>query len=153
MYLFTIILVVTVIAIAAAAYYWRRAQRMMEQAKARAEWLRKELERTDSQIEVVELWSDEQLERNDCELGNTIFEQVGRDLSADESLEGKRLCDFLSKVLPTNANSDLRTPRDIGRAWFACLQILDKEPASELAQLFKVLNDAWTGTREGEAQT
>ena len=151
MYLFTIFFVITVIAIA--AFQWRRAQRMMDQAKPQAEWLRKELERTDSHIEAVELWSDEQLERNDRELGNTIFEQVGRDLSADKSLEGKRLCDFLSKVLPTNANSDPRTPRDIGRAWFACLQILDQEPESELAQLFKVLNDAWTGTREGQAQT
>src|SRR5512134_3880846 len=121
MYLFTIFFVITVIAIA--AFQWRRAQRMMDQAKAQAEWLRKELERPDSHIEAVELWSDEQLERNDRELGNTIFEQVGRDLFADKSLEGKRLCDFLSKVLPTNANSEPGTPRDIGRAWFACLQI------------------------------
>lgn len=153
MSLFAIVLVIAVIAIASTAFYWRRAQRFMEQAQAQAEWLSKELERTDSHIQAVELWSDEQLERSDGELGNTIFERVGMDLSGDESLEAKRLRDFLSKVLPTNANSELRTPRDIGRAWFACLQILDKEPASELAQLFKVLNDAWTGAREGQAQT
>jgi hypothetical protein len=152
MYLLTIVLVITVIAIAAAALYRGRARRIIGQAKAQAAWLNRELERTDSRIEAVEIWSDEQIERNDCQLGNAILDRVGIDLSADESLEAKRLRAFLAKVHPNNANSELSTPQDIGRAWFACLQILDKDPASELAQLFKVLNDAWTATREGQAK-
>jgi hypothetical protein len=150
--LLIIVLVLTVVAVAAAAFRWRRAQRRMAHARAQAAWLNKELERPDSRIQAVEIWSDEQIERNDYQLGNAILERVGIDLSADGSLEATRLRDFLARVHPGDTESELRTPQDIGRAWFACLQTLDKEPASELAQLFKVLNDAWTASREGQAQ-
>lgn len=152
MNLLTILLVVTAIAIVVAGLYWFRAQRAREQAKSRAAWLNRELERTDSRIEVVEIWSDEQLERHDRQVANEILEKVGTDLSADDSVEAKRLRAFLVKIRQTDAGRELDTPRDIGLAWFACLQLQDTEPDSELAQLFNVLNDAWTATREGQAK-
>ena len=166
MSLLTIVLIIVVIAVAVVALQWRRAQRRMAQARAQAAWLNRELERTDSQLEAVEIWSDEQIERNDRELGHSILERIGRDrelghsilerigrdLAADESPEAGRLRAFLAKIHPPSTNKEQSTPEDLGRAWFACLQILDKDPASELAQLFKALNDAWTATREGQAQ-
>ncbi len=152
MNLLTILLVVTAVVIFVAGLYWFRAQRAREQAKARAAWLNRELEQTESRIEVVEIWSDEQLERQDRQVANAILEKVGTDLSADESVEAKRLRAFLVKIRQTDADCELDSPRDIGLAWFACLQLQDKEPASELAQLFNVLNDAWTTTREGQAK-
>lgn len=147
----TIVFVVTGITIAVVSLYWCRAQRAVKQAKAGAAWLNKELERTDSRIEVVEIWSDEHIERNDRELANAILEKVGTELSADESVEAKRLRAFLGKIRQQNADSALETPRDLGITWFACLQLQDREPAAELAQLFKFLNDAWTASREGQA--
>ena len=152
MNLLTILLVVTAIAIVVAGLYWFRAQRAREQAKARAAWLNGELERSDSRIEVVEIWSDEQLERHDRQVANEILEKVGTDLSADDSVEAKRLRAFLVKIRQTDVDGELDTPRDIGLAWFACLQLQDTEPDSELAQLFNVLNDGWTATREGQAK-
>jgi hypothetical protein len=151
MSLLTIILVVAVLAVAAVAFHWRRAQRGMAEARAQAAWLTRELERTDSPIEAVEIWSDEQLEQNDRQLGHSILERIGRDLSADESPEARRLRGFLAKVQPS-INNESRTAQDLGQAWFACMQTLDKEPASELAQLFKTLNDGWTASRAGQAQ-
>lgn len=152
MNLLTIVLIIVGIAIAGVGLYWYRTQREIKQAKARAAWLNRELERTDSRIEAVEIWSDEQIERNDCQIANEILDRVGTDLSADESVEAKRLRAFLEKIHTTSADRELKTPRDIGLAWFACLRLQDKDPDTELAQLFKVLNDAWTATREGHAQ-
>ena len=152
MNLLTILLVVTAVVIFVAGLYWSRAQRAREQAKARAAWLNRELEQTESRIEVVEIWSDEQLERQHRQVANAILEKVGTDLSADESVEAKRLRSFLVKIRQTDADCELDSPRDIGLAWFACLQLQNNKPASELAQLFNVLNDAWTTTREGQAK-
>lgn len=154
MNLLAIVLVITGIAIAGLGIfgiYWYRAQRALQQAKARALWLNRELERTDSQVQVVEVWSDEQIERNNRQRADDILDRVGTDLSADESVEAKRLRAFLDKIHTTSADSGLKTPRDIGRAWFACLQLQDNDPETELAQLFKVLNDAWTN-RENQAE-
>jgi len=146
------ILILTAIAIAITGFYWFRVQRARVQAKAQAAWLNRELERTDSRVRVVEIWSDEQVERHDRQLADAILENVGTDLSADESPEGARLRAFLGKVRQTDGDSELNNPREIGLAWFACLQIQDTDPASEVAQLFKLLNDAWTARRDGQAQ-
>ena len=153
MILLTIVLLLTGIAIVAAILYWRRTQRNMEQAKARAAWFNKEFAQADSRIEVVEIWSDEQIEQNNSKVANAILEKVGTALSADESTEAKHLREFLAKIYPNIAESEQPPPpQDIALAWFSCLQLQDKEPESELAQLFKVLNDAWSTTRDGQAQ-
>lgn len=146
----TIIVVIAGLIVMVASLYWFRAHRTRQQAKARGAWLTRELGRTDSQIGVLEIWSDEQLERNDRELANSILDKVGTQLSDDESVEALRLRAFLAKIRDNHAGSELKTPRELGVAWFACLQVQDREPASELAKLFKVLNDAWSATREGQ---
>jgi hypothetical protein len=153
MSLLTIVLLLIVIAIVAAILYWRRAHLNMERAKAQAAWFNKEFAQADSRIEVVEIWSDEQIEQNNSKVANAILEKVGTALSADESAEAKRLREFLAKIYPNIAESEQELlPHDIALAWFSCLQLQDKEPESELAQLFKVLNDAWSTTRDGQAQ-
>jgi hypothetical protein len=153
MFLLTIVLLLAVIAIVAAVLYWRRAQRNMEQAKEQAAWLNTEFAQADSRIEVVEIWSDEQIEQNNSKVANAILEKVGTALSADESAEAKRLREFLAKIYPNVAESEQTPqPQAIALAWFSCMQLQDKEPESELAQLFKVLNDAWSTTRDGQAQ-
>jgi len=153
MSLLTIVLLLIVIAIVAAILYWRRAHLNMERAKVQAAWLNKEFAQADSRIEVVEIWSDEQIEQNNSKVANAILEKVGTALSADESAEAKRLREFLAKIYPNLAESEQKPPpQDLALAWFSCLQLQDKEPESELAQLFKVLNDAWSTTRDGQAQ-
>jgi hypothetical protein len=154
MSLLTIVLLLIVIAIVAAILYWRRAHLNRERAKVQAAWLNKEFAQADSRIEVVEIWSDEQIEQNNSKVANAILEKVGTALSADESAEAKRLRTFLAKIYPNLAESEQKPPPppDIALAWFSCLQLQDKEPESELAQLFKVLNDAWSTTRDGQAQ-
>ena len=151
MSLIGILLVVIAMLLAIALFHRRRAHRSWEEAREKATWLNRELERTDSRLEVVEIWSDEQLDRHDRKLANSILEKVGTDLLADESTEATRLRTFLGKIRQTDSG-DPNSPRDMGLAWFACLQIQDKDPASELAQLFKVLNDAWTASRDGKAK-
>jgi hypothetical protein len=150
MKLLIIVLFIAATTIAVAGLYRYRVRRAMEQARARGAWLTKELERIDSRIEVVEIWSDEQVERNNRQLANAILEEVGTDLFTDETVEARRLRTFLSKVRHTDADGELKTARDLGLAWFACLQLEDKDPESELAQLFKALNDAWAATRKGK---
>ena len=153
MSLLTIVLLLIVMAIVAAILYWRGAHLTMERAKVQAEWFNKEFAQADSRIEVVEIWSDEQIEQNNSKVANAILEKVGTALSADESAEAKRLREFLAKIYPSIAESEQKPPpQDIALAWFSCLQLQDKEPESELAQLFKVLNDAWSTTRDGQAQ-
>ena len=146
------LLILTAIAIALTGFYWFRAQRAREQAKAQAAWLNREIERTDSRVRVVEIWSDEEVERHDRQLADAILEKVGTDLAADDSPEGASLRAFLGKVRQTGGESGLNHPRDIGLAWFACLQIQDTDPASEVARLFNLLNDAWTARRDGQAK-
>jgi outer membrane protein TolC len=152
MNLLVIAVIVTGIAIAAVGFYWRRAQRDMEQAKVQAAWLNKELAQADSRIEVVEIWSNEQIDQNNSKVANAILEKVGTALSADQSVEAKRVRDFLATIHPDLADSEQKTQQEVALAWFSCLQLQDKEPESELAQLFKVLNDAWATTRDGQAQ-
>jgi hypothetical protein len=151
MSLLAMMLIAAAIAIAIAGFYWFRVQRPRERAKAQAAWLNRELERTDSRLQVVEIWSDEPLERQDRQLADAILEKVGTDLIADESTEATRLRAFLCKIQPTDAQSGLNSPRDIALAWFACMQIQDKDPACDLAKLFTILNDAWTASRDGQA--
>jgi predicted negative regulator of RcsB-dependent stress response len=152
MSLLTIVMLVTVIAICAAVFYWQRTQRNVEQEKVQAAWLNRELARADSQIEVAEIWSEEHNEKNNSKVANAILEKVGTALSADTSVEAKRLRDFLAQIHTNIADSGQNTPQDVALAWFSCLQMQDKEPESELAQCFKVLNDAWATTRDGQAQ-
>jgi hypothetical protein len=146
----TIVIILTGIAMVFIGVCWSRGKRAWEEAKSQATSLNRELQQPDSKVKVIQIWSDEQMEQNCSQLANEILEKVGNTLSADESEEGKCLYAFLVNVHPTLADSP--SPRDIGRAWFSCMQVQDAEPESELAQSFKELNEAWTATRDGEAQ-
>jgi hypothetical protein len=42
---------------------------------------------------------------------------------------------------------DLEAPMDVGTSWVACLGLLDKDPDSEVAKTFKLLNDKWTANK------
>jgi hypothetical protein len=146
-----IALIITGIAIAALGLYRRHVRRTTEQAKGRAAWLNKELEQADPRIKVTEIWSEEQFQKNNSKAANAILEEVGKALTTGESVEAKRLRDFLAKIYPDITYSE-KNFTSVGRAWFSCLQLQDNEPESEVAQLFKVMNDAWATTREGQAQ-
>jgi hypothetical protein len=124
MSLLVVLLIVIAIGIAIAAFHRFRWQR----AKAQAAWLSREIVRTDSRIEVVEIWSDEQLERHDRALASAILEKVGADLLTDASTEATRLRSFLVKIRQTGVDSEADTPRDIALTWFACLQLQDQDP-------------------------
>jgi hypothetical protein len=144
-------LIITGIAIAALGFYRRHVRHTIEQAKVRAAWLNMELEQPNPRIKVAEIWSEEQFEKNNEKAAKAILEEVGKALTTGESVEAKRLRDFLVKIYPDITYSE-KNFTSVGRAWFSCLQLQDNEPESEVAQLFKVMNDAWATTREGQAQ-
>lgn len=66
---------------------------------------------------------------------------------ADESPEAIALLAFLGSVHETSTGTALVEPMDVGRVWFACLEVINQQPESELAETFKVLNDAWNSTK------
>lgn len=94
-----------------------------------------------------DILSDEEIERKERELGESVFNAIGQNLLEGQSTEAKQLLAFLSQVHQANMGKDLETPKDVGIIWFACLQVLAKKPDSQVAQTFKVLNDAWTATK------
>ena len=59
---------------------------------------------------------------------------------------------FLGKVHKDNLGRDIKKPKDVGIIWFACLEILNQDPDSEVAQTFKALNDAWTTSKPNEGR-
>ena len=141
-------------------------QSFIEQVKEGAAWLNNDfLERTGHRLEPVEqadgsfvvqhkkIWSDEQIEKKEREVDNAIANTIGTNISNDESIEARRLLAFLANVYSVNTDKEMKTPRDIGLAWFACLQLGDQEPNSELAKTFKSLNDAWSNTRQDQERT
>ena len=134
----------------------------LTQAQETTEWLNKDyLEKTGHRLEAVkqpdgtlqlvykQIWSEEEIKRKEDEVGETVLNAIGRNLLEDRSNEAELLLAFLSVVYQTNMDKDLETPKDIGVIWFACLEVLDKDPNSEVAQTFKVLNGAWTASKSG----
>ena len=102
------------------------------------------------QFAYKQTWSDEEIKRKERQDSEAVLNTIGRNISEDQSNEAKQLLAFLSVVYQTNMGKDLETPKDVGIIWFACSEVIDKEPDSEIARTFKVLNDAWTATRSGK---
>ena len=95
----------------------------------------------------IQIWSDEEIERKEKEDGEAIFNGIGGNLLSDQSQEAKELLAFLEVVYEANMGEDLKDPKDIGIIWFSCLEVVDKDPNSYVAQGFKVLNDAWSAAK------
>lgn len=138
-----------------------RAEAVAQGLKA-METLNRDLEKTGHKLEAVkqpdgtvqfaykQTWSDEEIKQKERQDSEAVLNTIGRNLSEDQSNEAKNLLAFLTLVYQTNMGKDLETPKDVGAIWFACSEVVDKEPDSEVAQTFKVLNDAWTATRSGK---
>ncbi|MDP2651670.1 MAG: hypothetical protein Q8O94_00860 [bacterium] len=158
------LLVLVVIGVAVIAYAWRhferrRRERIIARGIDAMEQLNKDLEKTGHKLEAVnqpdgtlqlgykQIWSDEEIKRKERQDSEAVLETIGRNLSEDQSNEAKQLLAFVSVVCHTNMGKDLETPKDVGTIWFACLEVVDKNPDSEVARTFKVLNEAWTATR------
>ena len=132
----------------------------LSQAQEATEWLNKDfLEKTGHRLEAVKqpngtlrfvykrIWADEEIKRKEHEDWESVLNAIGRNLLEDRSNEAKQLLAFLSVVYQKNMGKDLESPKDVGVIWAACLEVLDKDPNSEVAQTFKALNDAWTATK------
>src|SRR5262245_39396861 len=90
---------------------------------------------------------------NFLEQGGYLLDRVGNGISNDESTEAKHLLAFLAQFYETNTGKPMTTPREVGVAWCACLELRQQQPDSELAKTFNSLNDAWAATRSQQAQT
>jgi hypothetical protein len=98
------------------------------------------------QVIYKQIWSDEEIAKNDQEFGERLFNSMGRKLLDAQSIEAKLLLLFLKNEYQTNTNMNLEISKDIGVAWFACQKVASKNPDSEFAQMFTELNDAWMKT-------
>lgn len=102
------------------------------------------------QLAYKKIWSDEDILKKKQELGEAILNQVGNNLLQDESPESKALLAFLSNVYKANMDRDIETSKDIGVIWFTCIELLNKDPDSEITKAFDILNDAWANTRPND---
>ncbi|MBA7659665.1 hypothetical protein ES703_67650 [subsurface metagenome] len=98
------------------------------------------------QLEYKQIWSDEKIKKDKRELGEAVYNQVGNNLLQNDSPEAKELLAFLATVYEANMDKNMETAKDVGIIWFTCLQLQDKDPDSEIAELFSELNDAWQAT-------
>lgn len=90
-----------------------------------------------------QIWTDEEIERKERETGEAVLNAIGKNLLEDQSTEAKQLLSFLAMVYQTNTGQALDAPKDVGISWAACLEVQDKDPNSETAKTFRVLNNAW----------
>lgn len=89
------------------------------------------------------IWSDEEIERKNREVGELLLIAIGNNLLKDQSPEANQLLNFLGVVYQTNMDAPLETPKQVGTAWMACLEAQNKDSDSEVAKTFRVLNNAW----------
>jgi len=121
--------------------------------------LNEDLEKTGHKLEPVKLsdgtysvaykkiWSDDEIQRKERETGEAVLNAIGKNLLEDQSSEAKQLLSFLAVVYQTNICEALEAPKDVGISWVACLEIQDKDPNSETAKTFRVLNNAWDSNK------
>ena len=104
------------------------------------------------QVLYKKIWSDAEIKKKEQETGEAILNGIGNNLLEDQSDTAKMLVAFLGKVHKDNLGRDIKKPKDVGIIWFACLEILNQDPDSEVAQTFKALNDAWTTSKPNEGR-
>lgn len=138
-----------------AAYQLVRAD-LVAKAQAGAEWINKEFleagghrlepkQQADGtlQFQYKQIWSDEEVEKKENRDADAIFSEIGRQLIDDPSAEAQALLLFLRTLLRDAYGEAIETPRDVGRAWFACLKAQSDDPDSDEARTFQKLQDAW----------
>lgn len=103
-----------------------------------------------AQLAYKQIWSDEDILKRKEELGEAVLNQVGNNLFQDESPEAKALLAFLAAGYKANMDRDVETAKDIGVMWFTCIELLNKDPDSEMAKAFDALNDAWAETKPND---
>lgn len=139
------------------------SQRYRDEAMADASQiiasLNKDLDKTGHKLESVKqqdgsyqvvhkkIWSDEEIERNEREAGETVLNAIGKNLLEDQSTEAKQLLSFLAAVYQANTGKALEASKDVGISWIACLVVQDKDPDSETVRMFRVLNSAWNSSK------
>lgn len=99
------------------------------------------------QLRLKQIWSNEQIERTDREMGEQLLSAIGNNLLEDPSPAAKQLQTFLGSVYETSVGVPIKTAKEIGIAWLACLETKDKDPNSEVATIFRILNTAWETTK------
>lgn len=127
----------------------------MADASKIIESFNKDLEQTGHKMEPVKqpdgtyrflhkkIWSNEEIERKNREVGEVLFITLGNNLLKDQSPEANELRNFLAVVYQTNMGVPLETPKQVGTAWMACLEAQHDDSDSEVAKTFTVLNNAW----------
>lgn len=95
------------------------------------------------QVEYKQIWSDEEIARNNQESSEAILETVGRSLLDDTSMQAQLLLAFLQDAYRANADKKLETTQEVGHALLACLETAKQDPTSEFMKAFTLLNDAW----------
>jgi len=108
----------------------------------------------DGKVDFVykKLWSDEKIEEKEKGDNEVLLNTVGNNLLTDQSEEGKELTEFLRMVYQQHMDKEIQTPRELGKAWWACFSLLTEEPESEIAKTFKVLSDDWNPPKSNEQQ-
>ena len=158
------LLVLVVIGVAVIADAWRhfersRRERIIARGIDAMDRLNEDLEKTGHKLEAVkqpdgtvqfvskQMWSDEEIKRKERQDSEAVLNAIGGNLFEDQSNEAKQLLEFLRVVYKTNMGKNLEARKEAGAIWFACSEVVDQDPDSEVARTFTVLNDAWTATR------
>jgi len=105
-----------------------------------------------TQIQYKQIWSDEKIAENKREMSEAVLNSIGNNLLNDDSTEALSILGFLQEVYWDNAEKEIKTSRDIGTVWLACLATTNEEPDSEVAKIFNQLSDAWLATREEDLE-
>ena len=130
------------------------------EVKKNIDWLNKEfletgghkleaIKQPDGTTKVVhkKIWTDDEIQRKERETGEAVLNAIGKNLLEDHSHEARQLLAFLGVLYQTNMGEPLENPKQAGISWIACLEIQDKDPNSETAKTFRVLNNAWNNNK------
>lgn len=93
-------------------------------------------------IAYKQIWSDEEIVKKKKEDYEAILSGIGQGLLDDSSEEAKELLIFLYDSYEANVGKKPESASDIGKAYFACMEIGKEEPESEIAKEFERLSDA-----------
>lgn len=94
----------------------------------------------------TKILSDDEIEHKKRQVGEVFLSAIGNRLLEDKSPDAKHLLTFLGTVHEKFMGKPLENAINIGSTWLACLELQEKDPHSEMANAFHVLNEAWNIT-------